>query len=193
MSSTHPGSTPDRRIAPDTDVLQFRGKLWNFIRGRVPDATTADDLTQETLLRVFRSKEHLRDDTKLEAWLFQIARRTVADHYRRLRPTDELSPELPGEDTSPANPFFAAIAGSIRGCVDRLPPLYRAPVLLSELDGLPHAEVARRLRLSLTATKTRVRRGRLLLKECIQQCCRLEFNHAGQITACEPRRPECCD
>lgn len=67
----------------DAGVLNFVPRLQAFIRRRVRDDTLADDLAQETLLKVYRSRATLRDDAKLEAWLYQIARGTIIDHYRR--------------------------------------------------------------------------------------------------------------
>jgi len=53
----------------DTTVAEFSAKLRAFVRRRVRDDATADDLTQETTLKVFRSREALRDGQRLEAWL----------------------------------------------------------------------------------------------------------------------------
>lgn len=178
---------------PAAGIVALRDKLRNFIRGHVRDAATADDLTQETLLKVFRARQHLREGTRLESWLFQIARNVIADHFRQRRREEPLPPDLVATRTSPDNQLLVEIAAIVRSLIDELPPLYRTPLLLSEVDGLPHAEVASRLGLTLTATKSRVRRGRLLLKKKLQDCCRLEFNRAGQLTECEPRRPDCCD
>ena len=61
------------------------------------DDATADDLTQETLLKVYRSRATLRDGQRLEAWLYRIARTTVIDYYRRKRPTEELPAALAAE------------------------------------------------------------------------------------------------
>ena len=63
----------------DAAVADFSTKLRAFVRRRVRDDATADDLTQETLLKVYRSRATLRDGERLEAWLYRIARRTLAD------------------------------------------------------------------------------------------------------------------
>lgn len=81
----------------DATVTEFAGRLRAFIRRRVPDGATADDLTQETLLKVFRSRASLPDAQRLEAWLYRIARNTLIDYYRRRRPTAELPPSLAEE------------------------------------------------------------------------------------------------
>jgi len=73
-----------------------------------------------------------------------------------------------------------------------LPPAYREPVRLAELEGLPLAKIALRLGLSLTAVKSRVRRGRQMLKAKLQACCRFEFDRLGQVIGWERRRQLLC-
>lgn len=171
----------------------MRSRLRNFIRGHVRDDATAEDLTQETLLKVFRARQPLRENTRVEAWLFRIARNVIVDYYRRRRSEEPLPEGLAAGHAAPDNPLLVGLAGAVRTFIDELPPLYRAPLLLAEIEGRSHAEVAARLGLTLTATKSRVRRGRLLLKKKLQDCCRLEFNRAGQLTECEPRQGDCCE
>ncbi|MDP3069371.1 MAG: sigma factor [Opitutaceae bacterium] len=63
----------------DHAVTELAARLRGFIRRRVRDEATADDLAQETLLKVYRSRATLRDGQRLEAWLFRIARTTLID------------------------------------------------------------------------------------------------------------------
>src|SRR4029453_8268168 len=81
----------------DADVTEFVTKLRAFMRARVPDDATADDLTQETLLKVYRSRASLREGDRLEAWLYRIARRTLIDYYRKRRSSEELPASLKSE------------------------------------------------------------------------------------------------
>lgn len=62
----------------DANVLEMAPRLRAFLRRRVRDDATADDLTQDTLLKVYRSRSALRDGTRLQAWLYRVAR-TAAD------------------------------------------------------------------------------------------------------------------
>src|SRR5438034_11389300 len=90
-------ATPLLAAQFDAGVTEFVTKLRAFMRARVPDDATADDLAQETLLKVYRSRASLRDDDRLEAWLYRIARRTLIDYYRTRRPTEELPGNLKHE------------------------------------------------------------------------------------------------
>ncbi len=179
-------------LAFDAGVLEFAPRLRAFIRRRVRNEALADDLAQETLLKVYRSRATLRDDTKLEAWLYQIARGTIIDHYRRQRPQVELPASLAGESPDEIQALRARVLVSMRRFLEELPEAYREPVRLAELEGLPLARIALRLGLSLTAVKSRVRRGRARLRKKLQDCCRFEFDRLGQVIGYERRRLLCC-
>lgn len=176
----------------DTAIAEFSGKLRAFVRRRVRDDATADDLAQETLLKVYRSRATLRDDQRLEAWVYRVARTTLIDHYRRTRPSEELPAALAEEPADEVGSLREAVLVSMRRFLEELPEIYREPVRLAELEGLPLAKIALRSGLSLTAVKSRVRRGRAMLKKKLQECCRFEFDRWGKVIDWERRgRCEC--
>lgn len=187
-----PGVRAESADAFDEDVLDFAPRLRAFIRRRVRNDATADDLTQETLLKVYRSRATLRDATRLEAWLYQIARGAIIDHYRRQRPHQDLPASLAGESPDELADLRAGVAATIKRFVEELPPAYREPVRLAEFEELPLARIALRLDLSLTAVKSRVRRGRAMLKKRLQACCRFEYDRLGKVIGWERRNPRCC-
>lgn len=176
----------------DTAVADFSTKLRAFIRRRVGDDATADDLTQDALLKVYRSRATLRDGQRIEAWLYRIARTTIIDYYRRRRPNEELPASLSADGAEEVEILRGAVLVSMRRFLEELPEAYREPVRLAELEGMPLAKVALRMDLSLTAVKSRVRRGRTMLKRKLQDCCRFEFDRMGKVIGWERRRPcEC--
>lgn len=177
----------------DANVLEMAPRLRAFLRRRVRDDATADDLTQETLLKVYRSRATLRDGTRLEAWVYRVARTTLIDYYRRQKPTEELATEVAAENSDEVAAMRAAIAAATRRFLEELPEIYREPVRLAELEGLPLAKIALRMDLSLTAVKSRVRRGRELLKTRLQACCRIEFDRLGQVIGWDRRKLLCCE
>ena len=176
----------------DSAIAGFATKLRGFIRRRVRDDATADDLTQETFLKVYRSRDALRDGDRLEAWIYRIARTTLVDHYRRRRPSAELPATLAAEPADEVAGLRSAVVASMRSFLEELPPAYREPVRLAELEGLPLAKIALRLDLSLTAVKSRVRRGRVMLKKKLQDCCRFEFDRMGKVIGYERRGAKSC-
>ncbi len=186
------GSAPALNF--DQAVTDMTVKLRAFIRRRVRDDATADDLAQETLMKVYRSRAALRDGQRIEAWLYRIARTTLADHYRRNRTVEELPDDLAAETDASSNEVTAVMARALRHFLEELPEIYREPVRLAEFEGMPLARIALRLGLSLTAVKSRVRRGRFQLKRKLQECCRLEFDRLGKIIGYERRvGSSCCN
>jgi RNA polymerase sigma-70 factor, ECF subfamily len=177
----------------DAGVTEFVGKLRGFMGARVPDEATADDLTQETLLKVYRSRASLRDDDRLEAWLYRIARRTLIDYYRRRRPSEELPTSLKSESEDEVRAIRDAVLFSTIRFMEGLAELYRVPLQLSELEGMSMSNIASRLGLSLTAVKSRIRRGRQMIKKKLQDCCHFEFDQHGKVISWERRNPRCCD
>ncbi len=175
----------------DRAVAEFATKLRAFIRRRVRDEATADDLTQESLLKVYRSRAALRDGQRLEAWVYRIARTTIVDHFRRRHRTEELPDGVASEPSDDVAKLREAIMHSTRLFLETLPEAYRVPVRLAEFDGLPLAKIALRLGLSLTAVKSRVRRGRAMLKKKLQDCCRFEFDRMGKVIGFERRGKSC--
>ncbi len=187
-----PRAQPDPHREFDQAVVQFREQLRGFFRRRVRDQATADDLLQETLLKVYRSRATLLEGHRLEAWIYRIARRTLIDHWRRVRPNDELPENLAAEAEDDVNEITAVLGESLKRFLEELPEHYREPVRLADFTGLPLAKIALRLELSLTAVKSRVQRGRLLLKKKLQACCRMEFDGKGRVIGCERRKKEPC-
>jgi RNA polymerase sigma-70 factor (ECF subfamily) len=59
--------------------------------------------------------------------------------------------------------------------------------MLAEIEGLTQQQVADRLGLSLSGAKSRVQRGRALLRDVLDQCCTFQFDHAGRLMDCDPR------
>jgi RNA polymerase sigma-70 factor, ECF subfamily len=177
----------------DADVTEFVTKLRAFMRARVPDNATADDLTQETLLKVYRSRASLREGDRLEAWLYRIARRTLIDYYRARRPNAELPDILKSDSQDDVSAIRDAVLISTIRYMKELPETYRVPLELSELEDMPMPKIALHLGLSLTAVKSRVQRGRQMLKKKLQDCCRFEFDLQGKVIGSERRNPRCCD
>lgn len=177
----------------DAEVTDFTAKLRAFIRGRVPDDATTDDLTQETLLKVYRSRAALRDDDRLESWVYRIARRTLIDYYRKRRPSEALPLTLQIVSHDETSAFRDAVISSTIRYMDQLPQAYRVPLQLFEIDRLPMPKIASRLGLSLTSVKSRIRRGRQMLKQKLQDCCHFEFDQRGRAIGWERRNPRCCD
>lgn len=167
------------------------GALRAFIARRVNGAADVDDVLQETFLTVHKGLASVRDEERLVAWVYQVAKSRIIDHYRRRRPVSELpdlAEEPPLDDTDVVR---AEVASWLAPFVAALPETYREAVRLSELEGLPQREVAARLGLSLSGAKSRVQRGRALLRGLLEACCAMERDALGRVVGYTPRGDGC--
>lgn len=142
----------------------MRPDLLRFAHWLARDRAIAEDIVQEALLRAWRSREALKDQTAARAWLLTIVRREHARLYERKRLElvtldDGNEPEgLP----SPAGPDSEL--DSLRGAILKLPIEYREPLIMQVLGGFSTTEIARELSLSSTAVLTRLFRARNKLR-----------------------------
>jgi RNA polymerase sigma-70 factor (ECF subfamily) len=170
----------------------FSDRLRSFIRKRVPIDEDADDILQDVFCKIHERLHQLQDAEKLQAWLYQVTRRAVIDHYRRRGATPEAS-ELPDDlaDESEPVPVLSELAECLQPMIERLPESYRQAVIMSELQGLKQKDVAAALGVSLSGAKSRVQRARARLKEMLLACCHVEFDRQGRPLDYAPREPTC--
>lgn len=163
----------------------LRQAVYAFVFSRIKDHATADDLTQEILLRIHNSGSSLKNSEKLQAWVFRVARNVIADHFRSIPPCDPLHEEVP--DAPTALPFAVdnglpqELAVYIHSVVSELPEKYREAIFLTEFQGISQVEMARQLGISLTAAKSRTQRAREMVKQIIERCCRWETDAYGTV------------
>ena len=158
----------------------FSVKLRSFLLQRVSDDQVADDLLQETFVRIHRKLGELDDVQRINSWVFQIARNLVIDHYRsKSRAALELADELEANNDG-AN-LNELVAGWLPQMISQLPDTYREAVELYELQGVSQQEIADKLGLSLSGAKSRVQRGREKLKETLLDCCSFERDRRGNV------------
>jgi RNA polymerase sigma-70 factor (ECF subfamily) len=170
-----------RVAAFEKEILARVPRVCAFIRKRVQSTADAEDLAQETVLKAFRARRSLRDDRRLEAWLYRVARRTVSDHYRRQCPQTELADTDGMTGDARLDKVTADVAGAALCYLGTLPYEYQAAVRLADYEGLPHKEVARRLGISLCAAKARIRRGKQRIRELMEHCCLMVYDTRGKV------------
>lgn len=159
---------------------ELRPLLTRWVRGRVRDDATAEDLVQTVLLRVHERQEQLNDTERLAPWVWRITRNAVIDHHRRARPNEAWDDQVAApEDTADAE--IAGLATWLAWEIDALPPVYRDALRMTELDGLTMREASEQLGLSVSVVKSRVQRGRAMLKQRLLRCCAVELDHAGRV------------
>lgn len=178
-----------------TDAAALAAAVRSFVARRARTPHDVDDITQETLLRLYRSAPTLRDEQALEGWMYRIARSAIVDHYRRSAvradPIDPRQVELhdaPAEADPPA--AEEALTACLSPLLARIPEGYRTALELTDLGGLTQDQAAARLGLSTSGMKSRVQRGRRMLRDEVVKCCRIELDARGVLSDATLRRAD---
>lgn len=186
-----PGVLPTVNALTDHAAWQdLRSRLRPFILSRAASAADADDILQDAMLRMHRGLSNLRDDQRLSAWMFQVARSAIADYARkaaRTPLTDREPPDTAQEPFATDEDTAVVLARCVGAFVHRLPDVYREALLLTEMGGLTQREAAQQLGISLSGMKSRVQRGRVKLREMLEGCCTIAMDARGCVSDCEPR------
>ena len=170
---------------------EFAVALRQFIRARVADTATADDILQDVFVKIQGKLDQLEDPSKLQSWLYLITRNAIIDHYRTRKPTIEVPDSLPAEAPSD-DAEMEGLKSAFRRMLFSLPEPYRDALVLTEFEGLTQKALAERLGISLSGAKSRVQRGRDQLKKMLFDCCRFEFDRRGRVINCAPRAKASC-
>lgn len=179
-------------MMPAAELWQiYRSRLRDYIAKRMREREAVDDILQEVFIKVQAGLHTVRSPGSVSAWLYRIAANSIADHYRAHKPWEVLpaDDELPSPDADP-DPV-AELAVCLQLFITELPETYRAALQLSEIEGLAQKEVAHRLGISLSGTKSRVQRGREKLRLRLLDCCNIETGRNG-ISGYEKRDGKCC-
>ncbi|MDD2390367.1 MAG: RNA polymerase sigma factor SigZ [Desulfobacterales bacterium] len=172
--------------------LEYHSNLRTFIKRRISNDAATDDILQNVFLKMHFGLASLKDETKLKSWLYQIARNAIIDYFRSQKPTVDIPEWLSQPETDPSEKVTQELSECLQPMIQLLPKNYREAVTLAELKGLRQKEVAQVQSISASGAKSRVQRGRALLKEMLAECCRLDFDHRGRISGYE-RKDGICD
>jgi RNA polymerase sigma-70 factor (ECF subfamily) len=190
--------------ALDLPWQELQGRLRAFIGRRVRNAADVDDLVQRVLLRIVSRAGDLRRAERVHAWMYRIARNAIADHYRSptarreqasggiLEIAAATAPGIPAPTGGDDRAALRELAACLPPMIGRLPPRYREAIRMAELEGVTQADAARHAGVSLSGMKSRVQRARLQLRALVEECCRVDLDRRGSITAFASRHPARC-
>lgn len=171
---------------------QFHDSLKDFIRWRVSDEHAAQDLLQEVFLRIHSNIGSLKDSTRVQSWVYQITRNAIIDYYRTKKPREALDETLLPSEEPDDDAAHRTLLPSIRKMVDVLPEPYREAITLTEFEGISQKQLSERLGISFSGAKSRVQRGRAMLRNMLEQCCHFEFDAYGTIIEYRKVGQCCC-
>lgn len=168
----------------------YHSKLSSFIKSRV-DGDVADDILQDVFVKIHTHIESLKDDTRLESWLYQVTRNAISDYYRSRRHSDRLPEWIEQPEPENADEIRQELSSCLQPMINALPDRYRHAMQMSEIDNKTQKVVAEVEGISLSAAKSRVQRGRVLLKAMLYDCCLFEVNRDNQVVSYEKKESDC--
>ena len=165
---------------------EYGARLRQFLLSRVKNRADADDLLQEILLKTYQHLNTIQEPEKLRAWLFQLARNTLIDYYRKSgveTSHQEIVKRAMLTDSEPEQyqEVRRELTNCIRPFLAQLPDKYREALEMVDLQGASQKELALKLGLSHSAVKSRVQRGRRMLKEKFHECCAYKLDVRGNL------------
>lgn len=172
-------------LTPETAYRHFRDKLHRYIARRLGNPNDVEDVIQEVFVRVARNADALRDAKKPLAWLYTVTNSAIVDHTRKM----QRNPLLNAEDLKAATEPWSLEqpGGDFGSCLfpllDSLPDKYRDAVKFVDMEDGRQTELAAKNGLSVPAAKSRVQRGRRLLKDAILDCCHVERDSLQKVAA----------
>jgi RNA polymerase sigma factor (sigma-70 family) len=157
----------------DEVVREHSPRVYRLAYRLAGNPQDAEDLTQETFVRVFRSLADYTPGT-FEGWLHRITTNLFLDLVRRRQrirfdalPDD--AERLPGRERSPEQVYSDThLDSDVQTALDGLPPDFRAAVVLCDIEGLSYEEIAATLGIKLGTVRSRIHRGRLQLREALR-------------------------
>jgi RNA polymerase sigma-70 factor (ECF subfamily) len=175
----------------DRFVEVFRAKIFQYSYLMCGQREDAEEISQETLLKVFEGFDTLREPERVRAWVFRIAKNACLTRRRQsvFAPREEISLDelIPGSHGDGSErrleiadwsalpdeeAWRSELRGLLAGAVRALPDIYRSALLLRDVEGLTTEETAQVLETSLDVVKTRLHRARLMVRKQLDEALR---------------------
>jgi RNA polymerase sigma-70 factor (ECF subfamily) len=167
----------------------FQPKILRYL-ARLVDENEAEDLAQETFVKINLALENFRGESKLSTWIYRIATNTALDRLRSpsfQQAAQKLSMDLIEIDESPLDDrnvwtgektplvepqiYRKEMGACIQNFIGKLPESYRTVLVLGEMEALSNNEIAEILGLSLGTVKIRLHRARAKLRQELESNC----------------------
>jgi len=174
----------------------YYAKVRKFILALVKDPWTADDLIQETFLKVQQNLGTLKDPSKLSSWIYRIAYNLCQDHFRRGKAERKKENTGLEETESIAEGFIQNVlvqkeleqremGKCVQNQIDLLPETLRAVLVLFDIMECSHQQIADILGITVANVKVRLHRAREKLKPILEEKCAFERDERN-VLVCTP-------
>lgn len=166
----------------------YKAALYVFILKRVEDQDAAKDILQDVLLKSYQYCSKGKAVLYLKSWLYKIAQHSVIDYLRKSGKYESISFDIKEEEQRLS--LVGEASEYIRVLLKLLPDKYAIPLSMSDLDDIDQKQIADKLQLTLSNTKSRIQRARVKLKERFLECCAVTFDENGEMASFDIK-PHC--
>ena len=164
----------------------YKDRIVNYLFQFTRDYQRAVDLSQETFLRVYFKADKYRPIAPLSSWIYAIASNLAKTDARKRRrmatvPLEEV-PNSYDAGTYSQDPPDPGLVRNLRDALEALPPRYRIPVVLKDMEGFSQEEIARIIKRPVGTVKARISRGREHLRKMLENA---RSGNAGPVEKAE--------
>ena len=155
---------------------KYHDELYFFILKKTKDKDIANDVFQNTFLKIHKSITQLKSVDKTKPWVFQIARNEIANYYNNESIYVE---KFDNKDVAQGQKTEEVCC--FETFINELPKNFKQVIELVYIDGLKQKDVAIKLEISLDNVKARIRKAKDILKVKFYKCCKYQFNKEGKL------------
>lgn len=162
-------------------VEMYKDKIYHLGYRMLSNSMEAEDVTQDTFLRVYMNLDRYDENQKFSTWIYRIGTNLCIDRLRKRKPTYSLDAEMPegdgtdwysllksDQDTPEEEIVLSETQDQIRSAIETLPEKYKSVVILRYLHDMSLQEIGDVLGMPVTTVKTRVHRGREFLRKKLE-------------------------
>lgn len=160
----------------DLLVKRYKDPLLNFVYRFLGERSEAEDIVQETFLRLFKNKHYYKEIAKFSTWIYTIASNLAKTELRKRKRRNLLSIsnymstekdyDIPDQESDPEGDADAVVTDQIiQKAINKLSPKFKQVIVLRDIQGFSYEEIAEIVKIPLGTVKSRVNRARLKLQE----------------------------
>lgn len=161
----------------------FHKSLAQYIQKKVTNTNDVEDIVQEVFIKIYQKIDTLKEEDKIQNWIFTIARNSIIDYYRKnkskievpLSEYDDIAQIDSEEDNT------KGMEKCLKGFINKLPEEYREIIIDSELKNIKQKDLAVKYNIEYSSLRSRVQRGRERIKKMLLNCCAIELDARGNI------------
>jgi len=170
---------------------EYNEVLLRFIHSKINSPEEAEDILSHVFSKLLMTAKNKDIPENISSWLYRVSRNSIIDYYRTRKNFTELPLHL--TDEVEESDILQELEQCLLPMINELPEKYRSTIILSEIKEKKHKEIAAELGVSLSATKSRVLRGRKMLHNSFLECCNFEENQKGNISGYEKKTKDSCN